>query len=112
MTCNPQWGEIMSQLRPGQDFSDIPVVICRVCKQRVVVLMNALSTMFHSPGRREYLIERIKFQKCRLPHMHISIKFQKNCATPGEIDFRLENEDTLVPTMQMWHYHARLLRES
>ena len=30
----------------------------------------------------------------------------------GEIDFRLENEDTSVPTTQMWHYHARLLRES
>ena len=27
MTCNSNWPEIQSQLHPGQDFTDIPVVV-------------------------------------------------------------------------------------
>jgi hypothetical protein len=32
MTCNPEWPEIQSQLRPGQNFTDIPIVVVRVFK--------------------------------------------------------------------------------
>jgi hypothetical protein len=117
MTCNPRWSEITSQLRPGQDFSDIPVVVCRVFKQRVAVLINTLSTMFHSPGRREYLIERIEFQKRGLPHTHILIKFQKNCATPGEIDEVISAEvpcdpaDAELVKKHMMHKHPPLMQD-
>jgi hypothetical protein len=27
MTCNPEWPEIQCQLRPGQDYTDVPVVL-------------------------------------------------------------------------------------
>lgn len=30
MTCNPAWPEITSQLRSGQSFADIPIVVVRV----------------------------------------------------------------------------------
>ena len=30
MTCNPEWTEIKSQLRPGQTASDRPDIVARV----------------------------------------------------------------------------------
>lgn len=33
-TCNPHWLEIKSQLHPGQQYHDIPIVVTRVFKQR------------------------------------------------------------------------------
>ncbi len=35
MTCNPKWPELASQLLPGQDACDQPVVTIRVFKQRL-----------------------------------------------------------------------------
>ncbi|EKM52950.1 uncharacterized protein PHACADRAFT_197384 [Phanerochaete carnosa HHB-10118-sp] len=35
MTCNPHWPEIQSQLRPGQTFTHIPLVVVRVFKQKL-----------------------------------------------------------------------------
>ena len=34
-TCNSDWPEIQSQLQPGQKFTDVPVVVCRVFKQKL-----------------------------------------------------------------------------
>jgi len=39
-TCNSNWPEIQSQLQPGQTFTDIPVVVCRVFKQKLARLMS------------------------------------------------------------------------
>ena len=44
MTCNPEWPEIHSKLRPGQDFSDIPTVVNRVFKQKLSLLLQTLKT--------------------------------------------------------------------
>src|SRR5882762_7754947 len=34
-TCNADWPEIQSQLRPGQDFTDVPIVVVRVFRQKL-----------------------------------------------------------------------------
>jgi hypothetical protein len=34
-TCNSDWAEIKSQLRQGQNYTDIPVVVCQVFKQKL-----------------------------------------------------------------------------
>src|SRR6201996_1391211 len=87
MTCNPEWPEITSQLRPGQNYTDIPVVVVRVFKRKLSLLLQALKTMFLNIGRPIYCIYSIEFQKrSGLPHAHILIKYPKDCADPAEID--------------------------
>ncbi|KAJ2929031.1 hypothetical protein H1R20_g8055, partial [Candolleomyces eurysporus] len=85
-TCNPEWPEITSQLRPGQDFSHIPIVVIWVFKQKLCVLMKALKTMFPQVGKPLYTIQCIEFQKRGLPHAHILIKYPIPCNTPEFID--------------------------
>jgi hypothetical protein len=86
MTCNPDWPEIRSQLRPGQDFTDIPLVVVRVFKRKLTLLLQALKTMFINVGRPEYCIHCVEFQKRGLPHSHILIKFPVDCIDPTDID--------------------------
>jgi len=69
-TCNGDWPEIRSKLRPGQTFTDIPVVVCRVFKQKLSRLMSLFRTMFPNAGNLLYSIQRIEFQKRGLPHAH------------------------------------------
>ncbi|KIJ64991.1 hypothetical protein HYDPIDRAFT_27728 [Hydnomerulius pinastri MD-312] len=45
MTCNTAWPEIQSQLRPGQDFNDIPVVVIRVFKRKLALLQKAIKSI-------------------------------------------------------------------
>jgi hypothetical protein len=85
-TCNSDWPEIQSQLRPGQNFTDIPVVVCRVFKQKFSKLMSTLRTMFPNAGRLVYSITSIEFQKRGLPHAHILLKYDKECITAEDID--------------------------
>lgn len=85
-TCNSDWPEIQSQLLPGQDFTDIPVVVCRVFKQKLSKLMKALRTMFPNAGQLLYSITSIEFQKRGLPHAHILLKYAQDCLSPEDID--------------------------
>ena len=50
MTCNVQWSKIQSQLCPGQDYSDIPLVVVWVFKQKLTLLLAAIKTMFPNVG--------------------------------------------------------------
>ncbi|THU98510.1 hypothetical protein K435DRAFT_818830 [Dendrothele bispora CBS 962.96] len=87
MTCNPKWPEIKSQLRSGQNFSDVPIVVARVFRRRLALFEKALHTMFRNAGKVIYLIRSIEFQKCRgLPHAHILIKLERDCVEPAHID--------------------------
>jgi hypothetical protein len=79
MTCNPDWPEIQSQLRPGQDYTDVPVVVVRVFKRKLSLLLQALKAMFPNVGRPVYCIHCVEFQKPGLPHSHILIKFPRDC---------------------------------
>jgi len=54
MTCNSNWPEIQSQLRFGQDFTDIPVVVVRVFKHKLTHLLQTLKTMLPNAGRVLY----------------------------------------------------------
>jgi hypothetical protein len=50
MTCNPEWPEIQSQLCPGQNFADVPIVVVQVFKSKLVLLEKAFKTMFPNAG--------------------------------------------------------------
>jgi hypothetical protein len=43
MTCNPLWPEIQGQLRPGQQYTDIPDVVVRVFKAKLSYLIKVRS---------------------------------------------------------------------
>lgn len=86
MTCNPDWPEIQSQLRPGQDYTDIPVVVVRVFKRKLALLLQTLKSMFVHVGKPVYCIHCVEFQKRGLPHSHILLKFPKDCVDPSDID--------------------------
>ena len=85
-TCNGDWPEIHSRLRPGQVYTDIPVVVCRVFKQKLSCLMTTFRTMFPNAGRLLYSIQRVEFQKHGLPHAHILLKYANDCTSPDDID--------------------------
>ena len=85
-TCNGDWPEIRSCLRPGQTYTDIPVVVCRVFKQKLSRLMSVFRTMFPSAGRILYSIQHVEFQKRSLPHAHILLKYSNDCNLPDDID--------------------------
>ena len=85
-TCNKDWPEVQSQLLPGQNFTDIPVVVCRVFKQKLSKLMAALRKMFPHAGKLLYSIVSIEFQKRGLPHAHILLKYTQDCLLPEQID--------------------------
>jgi hypothetical protein len=111
MTCNTAWPEIQSQLRPGQDYSDVPVVVVRVFKRKLALLQKAIKTMFVNAGRQLYSIHSVEFQKRGLPHAHILVKFASDCVLPEDIDSIVSAEippdpqdATLVNTF-MLHRH-------
>ncbi|KAJ8580114.1 hypothetical protein M405DRAFT_753661 [Rhizopogon salebrosus TDB-379] len=71
MTCNPDWLEIKSRLRPGQTAADAPVITARAFKVRLQRLLDILRKRL---GEVKYMIKVIEFQKRGLPHAHIIIK--------------------------------------
>lgn len=111
MTCNPEWPEITSQLRPGQSYVDIPIVVVRVFRRKLALLMQTLKTMFVNAGRQIYSIHVIEFQKRGLPHAHILIKYQKDCVHPDDIDMVVsaempsDPEDAALVRKFMMHSH-------
>ena len=86
MTCNSDWPEIQSQLQPGQDFSDIPVVVSHVFKQKLSLLLQSSKKMCLNTGQQCYSIHCIEFQKHGLPQAHIWMKYERDCVLPVDID--------------------------
>lgn len=86
MTCNSAWPEIQSELLPGQDYMDIPLVVVHVFWRKLSVLLSALKTMFPSAGSIVYLMYSVEFQKRGLPHAHMLIKYRHDCVTAADID--------------------------
>lgn len=85
-TCNSNWPEICSCLQLGQTYTDIPVIVCQVFKQKLSHLMQAFRTMFSNTGHLLYSIQCIEFQQHGLLHTHILLKYPNNCAAPDNID--------------------------
>ena len=50
MTCNAHWPEIQSMLQPGQDYTDILMVIVRVFKMKLHLFQATLKKMFINAG--------------------------------------------------------------
>lgn len=71
MTCNPEWPEIKSRLKNGQQTNDVPVIVVRVFNNRLKHLKHLLRTRF---GLISYMITVIEFQKRGLPHAHIVLR--------------------------------------
>ena len=92
MTCNPHWPEIVSQLRPSQQYHDVLLVVCKVFKQKLAHFLKTLSTIFPTMGRHQYIVHSIEFQKRGLPHCHILIKFEADCLSPEYIDQIMSTE--------------------
>lgn len=111
MTCNTNWPEITSALRPGQTFADVPVVVTPVFKQKLSLLFKTLNTMFPHVGARVYCIHSIEFQRRGLPHAHILVKFGCNCINPTDIDAVISAEvpddpvDMQLVRQYMMHNH-------
>jgi hypothetical protein len=84
MTCNEEWPEIKSVLRPGQSAADRPDVVVRVFRQKLASFIRTLRIMFPvnlcSANRIElimeqiengYIIKVVEFQKRGTPHAHL-----------------------------------------
>ena len=111
VTCNPNWPEITSCLRPGQKFHDHPLIVSRVFKQKLKNIMQALSEMFPNAGRILYRLHVIEFQKRGLPHAHILIKYERECVLADDIDRVISAEmpeieaDAVLVRKFMMHNH-------
>ncbi len=70
MTCNPNWPEIRSALRRGQQPNDRPDIINRVFHLKVKQLMKDLLEG-QILGHVQAYFFTIEFQKRGLPHMHL-----------------------------------------
>jgi hypothetical protein len=71
MTCNPEWPEITTRLQPGQNASDVPVIIVWALKIQLQCLLQILCTHF---GHLVYMIKIIEFQRRGFLHAHIIAK--------------------------------------
>jgi len=71
MTTNPKWPEIADQLRQGQNFTDIPSVVCRAFHVRLQYLKAFMAKHF---GHLVYTVTVVEFQKRGLPHCHMLLK--------------------------------------
>jgi Helitron helicase-like domain at N-terminus len=74
MTTNPNWPEIKECLTPGQNASDIPIIVCRVFNAKIKKLYEIMKEKF---GGLSYFVRVIEFQKRGLPHAHMILKVCK-----------------------------------
>jgi Helitron helicase-like domain at N-terminus len=116
-TCNANWPKIRNQLRPGQDFIDVPIVVARVFRHKLAALELTLKSMFPNAGRLLYMVHSVEFQKRGLPHAHILLKFEKDCIHPDDIDSIINaempsnSEDAQLVNAFMMHSHPPLSKE-
>jgi hypothetical protein len=116
MTCDPNWPEIQSQLRNGQNYTDIPIIVARVFHRRLSLLLQCLKSLFPNAGCVVYCISSVEFQKRGLPHVHILIKYASDCSQLSDIDIIVSAElpdddiDRELVTRYMMHKHPPLNR--
>jgi ABC-type dipeptide/oligopeptide/nickel transport system ATPase component len=93
MTTNPQWPEILNELKEGQTPNDRPDLIARVFKLKLKALMDDVlhKHILGVPIAHVYVIE---FQKRGLPHAHILIvlREQDKIITPDQVDATVSAE--------------------
>jgi hypothetical protein len=72
MTCNPNWLEILHELRPGEETNDRPDLTSRVFNMKLNALLNDL-LQNGVLGTAVTDIHVVEWQKRGLPHAHILI---------------------------------------
>ncbi len=72
MTCNPNWPEILHELKPGEEANDHPDLTSRVFNMKLNAL---LKNLLHNGvlGTAVADIHVVEWQKWGLPHGHILI---------------------------------------
>ncbi|KIO06493.1 hypothetical protein M404DRAFT_24699 [Pisolithus tinctorius Marx 270] len=111
MTWNTVWPEIVSQLQPGQTFTDIPAMVVHVFKCKLALLIKTLKTMFSNAGHVLYCIHSVEFQKWGLPHAHILLKYTASCDSASNINAVVSAKipddplDALLVCTFMTHHH-------
>ena len=72
MTCNPNWTEIVKELRPGENAQNRPDIVARVFKQKKDELIKYIKTK-QIFGKVPAMLWVIEFQKRGLPHIHLLV---------------------------------------
>ena len=87
MTANPNWCEITHELYPGQTSYNRPDIVAHVFKLKKDELLDDMYKK-HIFRRAVAYVFVIKFQKCRLPHLHLLIVLKDKCqlCTPADIN--------------------------
>ena len=114
MTCNPNWPEILLELKDGQSAQDRPDIVARVFKLKKDQLMQDLKTG-GVLGKVVAHMHVVEFQKRGLPHAHILIILdsQDRNITPEFVDSVVSAEippspkDTDDPIMAAEREHLR-----
>ncbi|XP_023771489.1 uncharacterized protein LOC111920145 [Lactuca sativa] len=87
MTCNPNWPEIIENLKPYEEGQNRADLIVRVFHAKVEQLKHELfkNNIFGEICAHTYVI---KFQKRGLPHAHFFLILESNCQmhTPEDFD--------------------------
>jgi hypothetical protein len=86
-TCNPEWPEIKSQLRPGETAADRPDLCARVFQLKLKEFIADV-TKKHVFGRCVAHVGVVEYQKRGLPHVHLLLILEDSCApkTPDDYD--------------------------
>lgn len=70
MTCNSNWPEIKQELAPGEKAQNMPELVARIFRAKVVALKKKIKED-HIFGEVAALIYVVEFQKHGLPHVHM-----------------------------------------
>jgi hypothetical protein len=76
MTCNPQWEEILENLKEGQTSSDRPDIVDRVFRLKVKEMINQI-TKVQIFGKSLCWMYPVEYQGRGLPHIHLLLTLTK-----------------------------------
>jgi hypothetical protein len=85
MTCNPNWTEIVRELRPGENVQNRPDLVARVFKQKKDQLIKDIKSK-QIFGKVPAILWVIEFQKRGLPHIHLLVILSNDDRVESAID--------------------------
>jgi hypothetical protein len=86
MTCNPNWPEILHELRPGEEANDRPDLTSKVFNMKLNALLKDL-LQNGVLGTAVADIHVVEWQKQGLPHGHILIILHSQDKSRDNIDY-------------------------
>ena len=87
MTANPNWTEVIQNLKPGEKAADRPDLVARVFRAKLRELISDL-TLKGVLGKAIAYTHVVEFQKRGLPHAHILVilRAADKPRTPADVD--------------------------